>query len=156
MRDNLKHAMRIVDGEADDALSAVIADNYRLNAEYVAHEREVAAKVEEQDPAQPERTVGDMDAELRAAAAEAALRRSQALADANTAVARALVRGGHDATNWPPAAALAAENIATLLLSVQDAAKLAPTDAFKATSSPGDIARGAAVGAVLNTNPLTA
>lgn len=91
----------------------------------------------------------ELDKALAAVAADTALKRSQALADANTTVARALVRGGFDPASWPPAAALAAENIASLLLGVQTAAHAPAETGFDAKSSAGDIARGAAVGAIL-------
>ena len=86
---------------------------------------------------------------MKDAAAGAARKRGEALADGNTVVSRAIRRAGLDTTAWPPAAALYAEAIGKMLLEVQNADRPGSDSGFSATSSADEIARGAAVGAVL-------
>jgi regulator of protease activity HflC (stomatin/prohibitin superfamily) len=111
---------------------------------------DMAAAVQREREDDERRAVEQAETAMKAAALDAAHKRSQALADANTVVSRAIARAGFDTTAWPPAAALFAEAIGKMLLDVQNADKPVHDSGFSATSSASEIARGTAVGAILS------
>lgn len=151
MKTSLRLAMDNVDAMGERTAEELLALNevqYRTETE-IEFSGDMAAAAQREREDDERRAVEQAETAMKAAALDAAHKRSQALADANTVVSRAIARAGFDTTAWPPAAALFAEAIGKMLLDVQNADKPVSDSGFSATSSVSEIARGTAVGAIL-------
>jgi hypothetical protein len=145
MKTSLRLAMDNVDEAGERAADELIALNGVVYRAEVHPDISAMAQQQREDD---ERCAAEQaEHGMKAAADEAALNRSEALADAFSKVSSALVRGGHDPRRCPPAAALYNEAIGNMLLAIQNADRTVPD--YSATSSAGEIARGTAVGAIL-------
>ena len=92
----------------------------------------------------------DEFAAVRAIATEAARKLAETRADAMTSVARSMARIGQDMTCWRPVDAQTAWNIADQLMAVQLAKPMDLAPAYRQQSATGDLAKGAAVAAILS------
>ena len=132
MRDNLKHAMRVIDGEDAEARQAVAAqgqaflEEAKAASHYEAQLKEAIAndpvvqaleRVNAAEAMQTEQDEAEAAADMALAATAA---RDEAWKDAQGAVNRAIVRGGRDPISPLSTDTRALRSVAELLIFVQE------------------------------------
>ena len=128
-----------IEREAEQAMVRTDAFDARQD-EIAVHEAEVAADVARQASYAAKRE----DARRK-------LMKAEAVCDSIIIIARAKARAGHDLTTWTPSEAQHVLNAYEMLHEAQTTPAPDLPGAFKAESDPAALARGAAVGDILQT-----